>query len=74
MSEYDDRANEIFRVLSPARRALLARAAEAGKMSIGAAVAYSLAADPIKDYCPPDERAKVAGLLMRAFLDVERKR
>jgi hypothetical protein len=66
-------ADEIVRYLPPEKRALLERAAAAGRMSIGAAVAYSLAADPIKEYCPPHERAKVAGLLMRAFLDDEKK-
>lgn len=42
-------------------------------MSIGAAMAMSLAAQPIREYCPPEERAKVAGLLMRAFVDEETK-
>lgn len=66
-------AQAILDMLPASKRALLEAAAKAGKMSIGAAIAYSLAADPIKEFCPPEERAKVAGLLMRAFLDAESK-
>jgi hypothetical protein len=63
--------DEMVLFLPPDKRADLERAAKAGNMSVAAAVAFSAAGGEIKRWCPPEERAKVAGLLMRAFLDRE---
>jgi len=60
---------DLMLALPAVKRDALKRAAEIGNMSIGAAIAYSLAQQPIRDYAPPGERAKVAGLLMRAFME-----
>lgn len=71
MGDREAKVRDIYRLMPPDNREKLKRAAEVGQMSIGAAIAYSLAQQPIRDYCAPEERAKVAGLLMRAFLDMD---
>lgn len=71
MSDREALVRDVYRTLPADKRDTLARAAKAGNMSIGAAIAMSLAQGPIREFCPPDERAKVAGLLMRVFLDAE---
>ena len=60
-------AEEIVRFRPPDRRADLERAAKAGNMSIGAAMAFSVAGQEIKRLCPPEEWTKVAGLLAVTF-------
>ena len=70
----EETVREVVRYLPTQHREALRSAAKAGGMSIGAALAFSQAGAEIKKYCPPEERAKVAGLLMRTFMDVETPR
>lgn len=69
MTDHEQKVRDIVAYLPASKRAALERAAEVGQMSVGAALAMSLASEPIRDYCPPGERALVAGLLMRVYLD-----
>lgn len=63
--KYD--AADLAQYLPRQTQADLAKATESAGLSKAAGVAFILAGEALRDYCPPGERALVAGILMAMY-------